>query len=268
MMYDTTIGVLTYKRLDMLEACLKSIFSNTNAEDLRKCSVVVTNTSTDEKYIGEVEGLISESFANVLLVSFRENLGCARAWNYMAQLHETQKIAIFNDDVKVFPGWKTAVDETLADPRMGLMSLSLANGVDEWTHQEERNPRLDQIWPYKLVRYVCTYPTGALLMCRRDVFDLVGGFDENFFQALEDVDLGVRLAKMGYVNANVGTSGEVYKFAAHYGSASGGSNPLPGDISPALEQIRLQNHTYFEKKHGFPFPFPAGVEQRLTEHMR
>ena len=42
--------------------------------------------------------------------------------------------------------------------------------------------------------------TGACLMMRKDVFDKLGGLDENFAVSLNDVDLCVRAWKAGYIN--------------------------------------------------------------------
>lgn len=42
--------------------------------------------------------------------------------------------------------------------------------------------------------------SGACFMVRRDVFDAVGGFDERYFMYFEDVDLGYRVTKAGWIN--------------------------------------------------------------------
>jgi N-acetylglucosaminyl-diphospho-decaprenol L-rhamnosyltransferase len=42
--------------------------------------------------------------------------------------------------------------------------------------------------------------SGAFLLLRRDAFDAVGGFDDQYFMFFEDVDLGWRLTEAGYTN--------------------------------------------------------------------
>jgi N-acetylglucosaminyl-diphospho-decaprenol L-rhamnosyltransferase len=56
--------------------------------------------------------------------------------------------------------------------------------------------------------------SGSCLLVRRTAFDQVGGFDERYFMYFEDVDLGDRLQKAGWVNVYV-PSAEVLHHKGH-----------------------------------------------------
>ncbi len=56
--------------------------------------------------------------------------------------------------------------------------------------------------------------SGACLLVRRAAFDEVGGFDERYFLYMEDVDLGDRLGKAGWLNVYV-PSAEVLHQKGH-----------------------------------------------------
>lgn len=47
---------------------------------------------------------------------------------------------------------------------------------------------------------VAGWLSGSCLLVRWDAFDSVGGFDERYFMYMEDVDLGDRFTRAGYVN--------------------------------------------------------------------
>jgi N-acetylglucosaminyl-diphospho-decaprenol L-rhamnosyltransferase len=56
--------------------------------------------------------------------------------------------------------------------------------------------------------------SGSCLLVRRAAFDAVGGFDERYFMYMEDVDLGDRLGRAGWLNVYV-PSAEVLHHKGH-----------------------------------------------------
>lgn len=56
--------------------------------------------------------------------------------------------------------------------------------------------------------------SGSCFLIRRDVFDEVGGFDEQYFMYFEDVDLGDRVGRAGYLNVYV-PQAEVVHIGGH-----------------------------------------------------
>jgi GT2 family glycosyltransferase len=72
---------------------------------------------------------------------------------------------------------------------------------------------LERVWPtnpisrrqlmldfdYDRTQDVRAQPAGACLLCRRDAFDAIGGFDESFYFWFEDVDLIRRLGERGRI---------------------------------------------------------------------
>lgn len=56
--------------------------------------------------------------------------------------------------------------------------------------------------------------SGSCLLVRRAAFDEIGGFDERYFMYVEDVDLGDRLRKVGWLNVYV-PSAEVLHHKGH-----------------------------------------------------
>ena len=96
---------------------------------------------------------------------------------------------------------------------------------------------------------------GAALY-RKDILEELGGFDENHFAYLEDVDLGYRARLNGYVNV-FAPEAVVY----HVGSATSGSRYNEFKVKLAARNsilVRYKNQTVLQKIINFPF-MEAGV---------
>ncbi len=81
--------------------------------------------------------------------------------------------------------------------------------------------------------------SGSCLLVRRAAFDAVGGFDERYFLYMEDVDLGDRLGKAGWLNVYV-PSAEVLH---HKGHATG------RDPAGNLAAHHRSTYTYLADRH-------------------
>ncbi|MBS7808217.1 glycosyltransferase family 2 protein [Variovorax sp. PCZ-1] len=106
----------------------------------------------------------------------------------------------------------SACQRHLLDGLGDIFHFSGFSWRDGFHHQAALSTTLSQ--PYETFA-VC----GAAMLIRRDVFEALGGFDEDFFCYQEDVDLGFRLRLMGHRALQV-PSAVVY----HVGSQSTGGH--------------------------------------------
>lgn len=81
--------------------------------------------------------------------------------------------------------------------------------------------------------------SGACLLVRRAAFDQIGGFDERYFLYMEDVDLGDRLGKAGWLNVYV-PSAEVLHQKGH----ATGKDPAAN-----LAAHHRSTYTYLADRH-------------------
>lgn len=254
MKYDTVIGVLTHSRLDLLRECLLHIYENTLEFD--RCVLVIANNSTNEDYIAKVERLASQYGATTL--NHRRGRGTSAAWNAMSRIYDCEQVAIISDDVKVHYGWQIAMDYGLSSIKnAGVLGLRGWNGQHEWKNV---NDVPFESVSHLLDKQLVIYPCGFLLMYRRDRFEEIGGFDENIWMGLEEVDFAVRMMKQGYANYQIGLHGEPYKLVSHYGFATGYK---PEDAAPELREQAARNIQYFQEKHQTTWPLTQEFEERL-----
>lgn len=204
-----SIVIPAFNRLDLTNDCLRSLRANTQ---LTTCEIIVVdNASTD----GTADFLASQQRAGLIrAIINRENLGFAHACNQGAAAARGKFVLFLNNDTEVRPNWLEPllrIAET--DPRVGALGPKLVfpdstiqhAGIVILDDRKHNDPLLAQHvfhrQPQDLAEAnkVKTYQalTAACLLVRRDVFNGIGGFDEEFWNGYEDVDLCFRIRQAG-----------------------------------------------------------------------
>jgi N-acetylglucosaminyl-diphospho-decaprenol L-rhamnosyltransferase len=211
---DVDVVVVTFSPGATLTQFLDTLEKATSAP---LTVVLADNGSTD----GSVETAAADR-DGVRLVSTGANLGYGRAANVGAACGDAEFVLIANPDVSWQPG---ALDELLAAadrwPNGGafgpliytpageiypsareLPSLKAGAGhavfgwwwpSNPWTAQYRREDSAPVEGP-------AGWLSGSCLLVRRKAFDQIGGFDPSYFMYFEDVDLGQRLGRAGWLN--------------------------------------------------------------------
>ncbi len=178
-------------------------------------SIVVDNASTDRTLESIQMG------PGVTVIANPENRGFAAAVNQGIRSTDAEFILLLNPDAHLLTGVDALV---LASRQYGLAAGKLvdSNGHAQAGFTLRRFPApttlifelfgINRLWPSKPVnrRYRCLdrdldlpgeveQPAGAFLMTRRDVWERLGGFDEDFHPIwFEDVDYCLRSRDCGY----------------------------------------------------------------------
>ncbi len=171
--------------------------------------------------------MIRERWPDVDVLRNARDVGYGSACNQGARLGKGTFLLILNSDIVARSGGMERLVEFLENDR----SYTAAGGqlVDLGTNKTQVGftlrafPRLstqlallvglERVWPtnpisrqqlmldfdYSRTQEVDAQPAGACLMCRREDFEAVDGFDEGFFYWFEDVDLVWRLRRRGRI---------------------------------------------------------------------
>ncbi|OBK20538.1 N-acetylglucosaminyl-diphospho-decaprenol L-rhamnosyltransferase [Mycobacterium asiaticum] len=233
------VVAVTYSPGPHLERFLASLSLATE----RPVSVLLAdNGSTD----GTPEAAV-ERYPNVRLLPTGSNLGYGTAVNRtVAKLDQDgderwgqfvqEWVIVANPDVQWGPGSIDALlDAASRWPRAGALG-PLIRDPDGSVYPSARHlpslirggmhAVLGPVWPRN--RWTRAYRqehlepserpvgwlSGSCLLVRRSAFDQIGGFDERYFMYMEDVDLGDRLGKAGWLSVYV-PSAEVLHHKGH-----------------------------------------------------
>lgn len=195
---------------------------------------VVDNASSDHS------ADIAESIASTTLLRMRQNLGFAAGNNAAIDQCDTDFVVLLNPDAFPCRDWlQQLLDAAAAYPDVaafGCRQLAdhdhhILDGIGD-TYKisgrvwRERHGRVER--PQDLQAKEIFSPCAAAALYRRQVLIDIGGFDEDFFCYVEDVDLGFRLRLNGHkamyvpkaVVLHVGsgtTGGRRSDFSIYYG---------------------------------------------------
>jgi GT2 family glycosyltransferase/spore maturation protein CgeB len=223
--------------------------------------IIIDNASTDDS------NNIIESYKkslNIRLIKNKENVSFSYGCNQGSEVAQGELLIFMNNDLELFYGWLTrmvncwqenvnqigAVGARLIYPKEkgSICSYSVQHAGIKFLYDKE----LDFFRPFnygygdKVSKYnedkEFLALTAAMLLIPKDVFREARGFDENYNYGYEDVDLCLKIYKMGYKNIVCSAA-----CAFHYEGAS-----QDKDKKAQLTQRRLNNVKIFKTKwHSF-----------------
>lgn len=190
-----TIVVPTYKRPHDLRALLERLRPQVACRSDRQL-IVVNDGAHDADY----QAVVDTHDGWFTYLAKDKNGGPAAARNYAARHADGDFLVFTDDDCRPSPHWADYIQAALetqpwldgvagyTDPHFGN-----TNSLREWLIA--RSNILPGAIHDELGRLICAVT--AALAVRRSWFERIGGFDENFRPAGEDLDLTQRLIKAG-----------------------------------------------------------------------
>ncbi len=154
--------------------------------------------------------LVARDWPEATWVRCPRNRGFSAAINAGLRASRAPAVALLNADTVPRPGWLEALARALAaaPPDVGaltskMISLEDPNRLDDcgdtlsWQGAAAKRGHGRPVSELVEPDEVLSACAGAAL-CRREMLEDVGGFDETFFAYLEDVDLGLRARLRGW----------------------------------------------------------------------
>ena len=189
--------VLAHGPEPQLVACVRALLAGGADE------VLVVDNDAASGPVGEVAAL-----PGVDLLCPGRNLGYAGGCNYAAAKARGEVLVFVNSDAVVAPDAVAILSARVADPAVGLASASIRLADQPESLNSAGNPvhYLMFSWAGNLGEPAWEHPepvdvasiSGAMFAVRREVWELLGGFDEAYFAYCEDVYLSLRAWQAGF----------------------------------------------------------------------
>ena len=261
-----TVIIPNYKGKDYIRPCLDSLreqqvkYRDGEPDKLPLFKIlVVDNGSTD----GGPE-IVRREYPEVEVIELSENTGFCHAVNVGVREADTPYVLLLNNDTIVKPGFVEALLERMeSDARIFSVSPMMLTMGDE-TRIDDAGDRYNALgWAFargkgqpadryrKPVRIFAA--CGGASLYRREAVLALGGFDENHFAYLEDIDIGYRARIHGWYNVY-----EPRAMVLHAGSAASGSryNTFKVKLSSANNAYMIgKNMPLFQIFLNLPFLF-------------
>ena len=203
-----SIIIVTWNALEHLKKYLPSVAET----DYPNFEIIIADNASDD---GSKEWIRS-NYPDVKIASFDRNYGYCGG-NNRAVPFATKEILLFlNNDVEVESNWLYAINEAFIEPNVAAVQPKMkaflnkdhfeyagaAGGfIDKFGYPFCRGRLFDSVEPdhgqYDDTTYIF-WASGAALAIRKDIFNDIGGFDEDFEFHMEEIDLCWRLQNQGF----------------------------------------------------------------------
>lgn len=206
-MNDLSVVILNWNGVDFLEKFLGKVVNYSGDAQI----IVADNASTDDS-VAYIKG----NHPTVTIIQNDENGGFAKGYNDALKQVDAKFYLLLNSDIEVTENWldplyKVMQDESVAGCQPKVLSYQQK---DTFEHAGASGGFLDKnYFPFCRGRMFdynekdegqyensveIFWASGASLMIRAELFHKAGGFDEDFFAHMEEIDLCWRLKKQNY----------------------------------------------------------------------
>jgi len=209
-----SIVLVNWNTRSEMRDCLTSVFERT--PNLAFEVIVVDNASTDTSV-----AMLAAEFPQVTVIANNVNVGFAKACNQGMAISKGHTILLLNSDTYVRDDVIARMAHYVCSrPEIGMAGCQLRypNGTIQHTPYRSLSiwrTLFEDFWLYKLVpsskrdeillggywksdrEIEVDWLAGAFMLLRREVFEEVGGFSEDFFMYGEDSEWCARIRRAG-----------------------------------------------------------------------
>ncbi len=200
-----SVVIVNYNGQKYLQECLDSI--RYNLENIQHEIIIVDNNSMDASC-----AFIKDKFPDVKLIESKENLGFGKANNLGVKKANYNTILLLNNDTILQNHLLPAIETLYENAKNGILAINMLDSQKKYIPSVGSFPS-----PFKLLKisllsdqrqvfktgkfksklYTVDWVSGSFMLIRKSDYELIGGFDTDYFMYVEDVDLCKRMTELG-----------------------------------------------------------------------
>ena len=213
-----SVIILNYNVRYFLEQCVLSV--QKALEGIDGEIIVIDNNSSDDSC-----PMMKQRFPNVKLIANPENFGFPKGNNIGVEQAKGEYICILNPDTVVSEDTFTKVLSFAKEQNdLGIVGCKLIDGTGNFLPESKRGIPTPWVSFTKIFGLYKLFPksklfnqyyaqhlhknktgkveilVGAFMVMQRELYNEIGGFDENCFMYSDDIDLSYRVLKEGKYN--------------------------------------------------------------------
>ncbi|GAA4106013.1 glycosyltransferase family 2 protein [Aquimarina addita] len=213
-----SVIILNYNVRYFLELCILSVKKALTTIEAE--IIIIDNNSQDDSC-----KMVQQHFPEITLLQNNKNVGFAKANNQGVAMATGEYICILNPDTVVAEDTFVKILEASQKLlHMGMVGTRLIDGTGSFLPESKRNipspmtsfRRLFGIRIGHVKNYYADHISetetadveilvGAFLFMKKEAYESVNGFDEDYFMYGEDIDLSYKILKQGLQNYYVGS---------------------------------------------------------------
>ena len=209
-----SILIPTCDHIRDLETCVESIYARTTYPDFE--ILLIENNSKEEQTFRSYERMQKEHPDTLKVLTWQgKGFNYSALNNFGARYATGEYLLLLNNDTEVItPGWLEEMVMYAQQKRVGCVGAKLLYPDDTIQHAgvgfgiggvaghlHKYFPATSDGYMGRLNYVQDVYAdTAACLLIRKEIYDEVGGLDESYAVAFNDVDFCVRVRQAGYTN--------------------------------------------------------------------
>ena len=201
-----SIIIINYFQKEYLDSCIESIYKYFTSESFE---VIIINNSPEQNI-----NYLPEKYVNLKIIE-NSNKGFSEGNNKGVKYASGEYLFFLNADTLICNDFLRSLTDEFEEGRAGIIGLKLLNAdmslqLSCWfentflnevsnktlerkfsNNAKEVHSKFEEVKDTKKVEWV----TGAAIVMRREIFEKLNGFDEDYFLFYEDADICKRASK-------------------------------------------------------------------------